>query len=217
MAEKTNITELVFVIDKSGSMAGLESDTIGGFNSVLARNRELEGTAFVTTVLFDTKFNTLHDRVEIARVRDMTRRDYLPGGCTALLDAVGRTVRHIDRIEHYMPESHKADNVVFVIITDGYENSSHEFRYPEVKRMIEEHQEKGWEFLFLGANIDVAAESDRLGIRRENAVEFLQDEVGTANVYEAVAHASCAKRMGMPMGGWASQVREDTKRRKGNH
>ena len=214
MAEKTNITELVFVIDKSGSMAGLEGDTIGGFNSVLSRNRELEGEAFVTTVLFDTHRSTIHDHVSISKVRNMTRRDYVPGGCTALLDAVGKTIEHIDRIERYMPDTHKADNVVFVIITDGYENSSHTFGYPKVKRMIEEHQEKGWEFLFLGANIDVAAESDRLGIKRENVAEYLNDSEGNEAVYRAVAMASCVARAGKPMGNWAANVRADTARRK---
>ena len=212
--EKTNITELVFIIDKSGSMSGLESDTIGGFNSVLTRNREIEGAAFVTTVLFDTRRITLHDRLDIHEVRDMTPRDYMPGGCTALLDTVGHTIEHIDRIEHYMPASHKADNVVFVIITDGYENSSHRFSYPKVKRMIEEHQERGWEFLFLGANIDVAAESSRLGIKAENAVEYLQDGVGTHNVYASVGNATCASRTGRSMSGWSDQVRADTNRRR---
>ena len=144
----------------------------------------------------------------------MTRSDYMAGGCTALLDTVGSTIEHIDRIERYMPQGHKADKVVFVIITDGYENSSHHFNYPQVKRLIESHQEKGWEFLFLGANIDVAAEGGRLGIRRENAVEFVCDSKGNAVVYDAVAGATCRARKAAPMSGWADGVRSDTAQRK---
>ena len=208
-----NITELVFIIDRSGSMAGMEDDTIGGFNSVLEKNRGTEGTAFVTTVLFDHEQLTLHDRVDIREVEPLTRDDYQVRGCTALLDAVGDTVKHIRRVQHYMPKGHKPDHTIVAIITDGMENASRKYRYPEVKHMIEKAQGKGWEFLFLGANID-AAEAGRIGIRRERAARYVNDKVGAPLAYEAVACASVAFREGGSIDdAWAHKVNEDNARR----
>lgn len=204
-AVNPDLAELVFIIDKSGSMAGLEDDTVGGFNAFVADNRRLEGEAVLTTVLFDTDRTTLHDRVDLREVEPMTRSDYRPGGCTALLDAVGSTVEHIGRIQRYMPAGHKPGKTIVAITTDGHENASTRYTYTQVKRLIEECQrEHGWEFLFLGANIDVAAEAGRLGIPQERAAAYTCDDAGTRAMYDAVAQVACASRMGAPMpAGWA--------------
>ncbi|MBR1829553.1 MAG: VWA domain-containing protein [Atopobiaceae bacterium] len=208
--KNSNLTELVFVIDRSGSMAGLEGDTIGGVNAVLAENREVEGDAFVTTVLFDHKIEYLHDHVDLRKVGNLTSKDYYVRGCTALLDAVGDAITHVDRVRHYMPKPFRAKKVIVTIVTDGFENASKRFTYAKVKRLIEEKTAKGWEFIFLGANIDVAAEADRLGIAREYAAPYVSDGVGTQVAYEAVA---CAQKMSRTFGAaapsWADAVRAD--------
>ena len=161
---KNNITELVFILDRSGSMSGLESDTIGGFNSMLRKQKGEPGEAFVTTVLFDTRFERKHDRVKLEDVPELTAHDYIPGGCTALLDAIGDTIRHIVNIHRYAREEDVPEKTVFAIMTDGMENASHRFTRDEVKRMIEHEQEKyGWEFLFLGANIDAVQTAGGIG------------------------------------------------------
>lgn len=162
---KQGLSELVFIIDKSGSMSGLEDDTVGGFNAFVSENKKVEGEAVLTTVLFDTAKTMLHDRVDLAEVKPLERTDYRPGGCTALLDAVGETLEHIARVQRYMPDEYKPEKTIVAITTDGHENASTRYTYDQVKHMIEERQGKdGWEFLFLGANIDVAAEAGRLGI-----------------------------------------------------
>ena len=209
-----NASELVFIIDRSGSMAGLESDTIGGVNGVLAKNRAVEGTAHVTTMLFDNRLEYLHDHVNLKEVENLTEKDYWVRGCTALLDAVAETIIHVEKVQGYLPAEAKADNVIVTIITDGLENASKRHTYAEVKRMIEERTELGWEFLFLGANIDVAAEATRLGIRQENAAPYMSDGVGTAVAYEAVAQANIQSRVcGRVMPSWAKGVREDVAKR----
>ena len=211
---KENLTELVFVIDRSGSMGGLESDTIGGVNATLAKNRAVDGEAYVTTVLFDHEIKYLHDHVNLRKVADLTEKDYSVRGSTALLDAVADAINHTDRVQHYLPKPFRAKNVVVVIITDGYENASRKYRYPEVKRMIEEHREKGWEFLFLGANIDVAAEAGKLGIEIDNAAPYLADSVGQGIAYEAIAHATVSMRnCGSVAPSWADAVRADAAKR----
>lgn len=202
---RRGLSELVFIIDKSGSMAGLVDDTVGGYNAFLDDNRRVEGEAVLTTVLFDTASTTLHDRVDLRNVGPLTRGDYRPGGCTALLDAVGATIEHIARVQRYMPAGHLPEKTIVAIATDGYENSSHRYSYDQVKRLIEERQnEDGWEFLFLGANIDVAAEAGRLGIPTERAAAYSGSGEGTRAMYDAVARVACASRMGAPVpDGWA--------------
>lgn len=208
-------TELVFIVDRSGSMGGLESDTIGGLNAVLQQNRNLEGQVTVSTVLFDDKTEVLHDRIAIQDVKPLTEKDYSVRGCTALLDAVGGSINHIDRVQRYMPAGHKADKVIFVITTDGMENASHRFTYDEVKKKIGQKTEQGWEFLFLGANIDVAAESARLGIAADRMVEYNCDEEGTHAMYDAVACATVGMRQSSSRfaGNWAAPVQADNARR----
>lgn len=214
-----NLTELVFIVDRSGSMAGMESDTIGGVNAVLKRNRELEGDAVVSVVLFNHESKVLRDRMPIKEVPDLTPMDYQVGGCTALLDSVGESIRFIRRVQRYLPEEHRAGKVVFVITTDGYENASRRYTYDRVKAMIEEQTEAGWEFLFLGANIDAAAEAARIGIAYDRAETYTNDSAGNAAMYEAVGDAtvfmraadSAAPRMG---GGWKGAIHRDRKRRR---
>ena len=208
-------TELVFIVDRSGSMGGLESDTIGGINATLAKHRELDGEAFVSIVLFDNHPTVIVDRKPIREVRDLTNRDYQVQGCTALLDALGGSMRHIDRVQRYMPEGHKADQVIFVITTDGLENSSRDFTYAEIKREVERHTEDGWEFLFLGANIDAIDEAGRIGIREDRAATYVADGQGSKVMYDSVAEASCMMRCeSMSVGAaWKSAIEKDVKSR----
>ena len=178
------LTEMVFILDRSGSMSGLENDTIGGFNSMIKKQKK-EGDAIVSTVLFSNDIEILHDRVELKDVKKLTDREYYVTGSTALLDAVGGTIERIKRVQK--TDSRKApDTTLFVIITDGYENSSWEFSYTKVKKLIEKQKEKGWDFLFLGANIDVAEEAEKMGIGRNNAVEYCCDSDGILDMYECV-------------------------------
>lgn len=211
------LTELVFVIDRSGSMGGLESDTIGGVNAVLAKNRNAEGGAFVTTILFDHKIKYLHDHVDLKDVADLTTRDYQVRGCTALLDAVGDAITHVDKVHGYLPESHRPSHTICTIVTDGLENASHAFTYPQIKQLIAQKREMGWEFIFLGANIDVESEADKLGIGRDHAAPYLADSIGTHVAYEAVAKASVRYRArGKIDPHWAREARADVERRGGN-
>ena len=216
---KKSITELAFVVDRSGSMGGLESDTIGGFNATLDRHREAEGDALVTTVLFDNEIVTLHDRLPIAEVAPMTRDDYQVRGCTALLDAIGSTVEHIERVHGYLPDGYVPESTIVVITTDGYENASQKFSYEQVKRLIERKREEGWEFLFLGANIDAVGEAARIGIGADRAATYMADGEGTAVMHEAVADATIAMRAcgsgfgAAPDGSWKRSIERDTRRR----
>ena len=214
---KKGMTEMVFVIDRSGSMTGLESDTIGGFNSTIRQQKEEEGDAIVTTVLFDNRYEVLHDRFDINQIKDMTEKEYYTRGTTALLDALGRSIRKTVNVQRHLPEKERAENVVFVVITDGYENASREFSYRDIRRMIEtEQNEYGWEFLFLGANIDVAAESDRLGIRRDRAVRYMHDDIGTGLVYDTVNDAVKNLRSKKCIDpDWSDKIREDYIKRGG--
>jgi uncharacterized protein YegL len=178
-----NLTELVFIVDRSGSMAGLESDTIGGLNATLAKNREVDGKCIVSIVLFDNESDVLVDRMPLERVPNLVPSQYEVRGCTALLDAVGDAIRYIEKVQHILPESHRAEHVMFAIITDGQENSSTHRTYDQVKRMICAKQEEGWEFVFLGANIDAAAEAGRIGIRADRASRYVSDGAGSAILY----------------------------------
>lgn len=206
-----NLTEIVFILDRSGSMAGLEDDTIGGFNAMIEKQKNEEGDAFVSTILFDNYVEVIHDRVDIRKVRPMTRRDYYVRGCTALLDAVGRTIRHIGNVHKYAREEDRPEKTLFVITTDGMENASREYSYERVRRMIEHEKEKyGWEFIFLGANIDAAREAARFGITEDRAVNYHADSVGTAVIYEAVSEAVCNVRASRPMSDeWRQRVDKD--------
>lgn len=183
---KPNRTELVFILDRSGSMSGLESDTIGGFNAMIQKQGKT-GEVVVTTVLFDDNFELLHDRIPINGISPITDKDYFVGGCTALLDAIGKTIHKIAGVQKHTSEDLRADNVLFVITTDGLENASREFSYEKIREMVEWQKEKyGWEFLFLGANIDAAAAAAKVGINRDRAVDYHADGQGTRLNYREV-------------------------------
>ncbi|WP_432649199.1 vWA domain-containing protein [Huintestinicola sp.] len=197
---KKDLTEIVFILDESGSMFGLKSDTIGGFNSLIEKQKSEKGKAVVSTVLFSTQSRVLHDRVPLERIGKMTDRDYRPGGCTALLDAVGEAVHHIGNVHKYARSEDVPERTVFIINTDGMENASRNYTVSKVKKMISRQQEKyGWEFVFLGANIDAAETAESIGIRRENAVDCCADSVGCAVQYEAMSAAVSGVRKGVKL------------------
>lgn len=185
----TGLTELVFILDRSGSMSGLESDTIGGFNGMIERQKKEGNYINVTTVLFDDRVDIVHDRFPINQVKPLTADDYYVRGCTALLDAVGTSIAKIDNIQSHLSEENRASKVMFVITTDGMENSSIEYTYPTIKKLIEARKEKGWEFLFLGANIDAAAEAEKIGIARNRSVTYENDSEGVSRNFRAVGKA----------------------------
>lgn len=192
---KKNLTELVFILDRSGSMAGLEADTIGGFNAMTQKQRKEPGEALVSTVLFDNETQVIHDRVPLEKVPALTQKEYYVRGCTALLDAVGGAIHHIGNVHKYAREEDRPEKTLFVITTDGIENASRRYTYDKVKAMIEHQREKyGWEFLFLGANIDAAREAARFGIRADRAANYHADHIGTEVIYEAVSEAVCQVR-----------------------
>ena len=212
-----DLTELVFIVDRSGSMGGLESDTIGGINATLAKNRALEGDANVSIVLFDTTVDVIVDRKPIAEVADLTAKDYQVRGCTALLDAVGDSIKHIKRVQGYMPDEYKAGRVIFVITTDGLENASSRYSYADVKKAIEARTEEGWEFIFLAANIDAVVTAEAYGIDSSRAVNYHADEAGTHEVYASVSHAMCNVRETGKVNSdpsWRSRIDEDYNRRR---
>ena len=186
---KENMTELVFILDRSGSMSGLEDDTIGGFNGMLRKQKAENENVSVTTVLFDDKVDIIHDRFPIGIVEPLTEKDYYVRGCTALLDAVGESIHKIENVEEHLPEDYKAEKIIFVITTDGHENSSKRYSYTQIRKMIEAKKEMGWEFLFLGANIDAVGEAEKIGISRNRAVTYENDREGVALNYEVVGSA----------------------------
>ena len=212
---KKNLTELVFILDRSGSMSGLEDDTIGGFNSMIRKQKAEDGEALVSTILFDNYTEVIHDRVDIQKIQPMTHKDYYVRGCTALLDAVGKAIHHIGNVHKYAREEDRPEKTLFVITTDGMENASREYSYDRVKKMIQHEQEKyGWEFIFLGANIDAAKEAARFGITEDRAVNYHADCQGTAVIYEAVSEAVCNVRASRPMSKeWRRRVDEDYQKR----
>lgn len=209
------MTELVFILDRSGSMSGLESDTIGGFNSMIEKQKKEAGETLVSTVLFSNESTVIHDRLPLHRVPRMTEKEYFTRGCTALLDAVGSSIRHIGNIHKYARKEDVPEKTLFIITTDGYENASKSYDYEKVRRMIERQKEKyGWEFLFLGANIDAAAEAKRFGIGADRAVNYKCDEEGTALNYEVIGDAVCSVRACKPLAAdWKMRIDEDVKRR----
>ena len=214
--EKNNITELVFILARSGSMSGLESDTIGGFNSLIEKQKKQEGRCYVSTVLFDDRCEVLYDRVELDKIRSMTDRDYTVRGCTALLDAIGSAIRHIGNIHKYARPEDVPEHTMFVITTDGMENASRSYDSETVKRMIERQKEKyGWEFLFLGANIDAVETARSFGISEDRAVTYCADGVGTRTNFDAVSKTVSCMRASMPINGdWKDEIEEHLKRSK---
>lgn len=210
MNNTNNTTELVFILDRSGSMAGLEEDTIGGFNAMIDKQKRQEGEAYVTTVLFDHEISTLHDRVKLSDLAPLTDRDYTVRGCTALLDAIGQTVQHIKNVHRYIRPEDVPASTVFVITTDGLENASKEFSTAAVKKLIEQQKERGWEFLFLGANIDAVQTAEAFGIAPDRAANFHADRKGTKTVYKAVAEAVCGFRASRAMPReWNREIEDD--------
>jgi len=209
------MTELVFILDRSGSMSGLERDTIGGFNSMIEKQKKEKGAAVVSTVLFDSESVVIHDRIPLDSVPPMTEREYFTRGCTALLDAVGGAIRHIANIHKYARKEDVPERTMFIITTDGYENASRRYGYEKVRRMIEHEKEKyGWEFLFLGANIDAAAEAKRFGISADRAVNYKCDEEGTALNYEVISEAVRSVRTCKALSAdWKKRIDEDILKR----
>ena len=213
---KKNLTELVFILDRSGSMAGLEGDTIGGFNAMIEKQRGEPGEAVISTVLFDNETEVIHDRIPLDRVPRLTEKEYYVRGCTALLDAVGGAIHHIGNVHKYAREEDRPEKTLFVITTDGLENASRRYTYDKVKAMIERQRETyGWEFLFLGANIDAAREAARCGIRADCAADYHADSIGTEAVYESVCEAVCQVRRAAPLkASWKQRIDADFKGRK---
>lgn len=213
---KKNLTELVMILDRSGSMGGLESDTIGGYNSMLRKQRETDGEVLVSTVLFDDRSEVLYDRVPLEKLPLMTEKEYYVRGCTALLDAIGGAIRHIGNIHKYAREEDRPEKTIFVITTDGMENASREYSYERVKKMVEHQKERyGWEFLFLGANIDAIETAGRFGISADRAANYNSDAMGTALNYQVLAETVCQMRVSAaPVGaGWKRRIEEDYRRR----
>ena len=208
---KKNLTELVFILDRSGSMHGLEGDTLGGFNSMLEKQKEEEGDAYVSTILFNDRSVVIHDRVDIKKVDPMTKEQYRVGGCTALLDAVGGAIHHIGNIHKYAREEDIPGKTLFVIITDGLENASHQYTLSKVKQMISREQQKyGWEFLFLGANIDAVSTARSIGIGEDRAVKYCCDEQGTALNYDAIGKVASCLRQNLEVSRfWKSEIEKD--------
>ncbi len=209
------LTEIVFILDRSGSMNGLEEDTIGGFNSLIAKERNREGEALVSTVLFDSSTEVIHDRVRIEDVKPLTQNEYFVRGCTALLDAVGGAIHHIVNVHRYARSEDVPERTLFVITTDGMENASRFYTREKVRAMIEKQQkEHSWEFLFLGANIDAVEEAGKIGIGKDRAVEYVSDSRGTRLNYEAVSIAVRDYRSGNGINrDWGESVRSYRKRK----
>ncbi len=214
---KKGLTEMVFILDRSGSMAGLEGDTIGGFNSMIRRQREAEGEALVSTVLFSNESIVIHDREDVRRVEPLTERQYRVGGSTALIDALGQAVHHIGNVHKYAREEDVPEHTIFVITTDGMENASHRYTADQVRAMVKRQSEKyGWEFLFLGANIDAVETASHYGIGADRAVTFRSASAGQALNYQEVGEAVRCVRANRPLdGGWKRKIEEDFARRSG--
>ena len=212
---KKNLTELVFILDRSGSMSGLESDTIGGFNAMIAKQKKAEGEAYVSTVLFDNESVVIHDRVDIQRIEPMTDKQYSVRGCTALLDAVGKAIHHIGNVHKYAREEDRPEHTLFVITTDGMENASRSYTAERVRQMIERQKSRyGWEFIFLGANIDAVETARHFGIDKNRAVSYRSDHEGTRLNYEVISDAVSQLRCQAALSDeWKERIEEDVRRR----
>lgn len=212
---RKNLTEVVFILDRSGSMSGLEADTIGGFNSMIEKQKKAEGEALISTVLFDNISEVIHDRVSVQNIKPMTDEDYTVRGCTALLDAIGGAIHHIGNVHKYARAEDVPEHTMFVITTDGMENASCRYDSERVKKMIEHQKEKyGWEFLFLGANIDAVETARHFGISEDRAVNYHSDSEGTQLNYEVLSDAICAVRCSAPLGSnWKKRISEDYEKR----
>ena len=215
---KKGLTELVFILDRSGSMSGLEADTIGGYNAMLERQKNECGDAIITTVLFDDNYELLHDRINLRGIAPITDKEYFVRGSTALLDAVGKTINKIGNVQKHTGDDERAEHVMFVITTDGMENASREFGYEKIRQMIERQKSKyGWEFIFLGANIDAIATAERFGISKERATNYNADSKGTLLNYEVISDTvSCFRASKAIQENWKGRVEEDYKQRRGN-
>ena len=214
---KKGLTELVFILDRSGSMSGLEGDTIGGYNAMLEKQKKEPGEAVITTVLFDDRYELLHDRINIRGIEPITEKEYYVRGTTALLDAVGRTIGKIGNVQKHTAEDERAENVMFVITTDGMENASREYSYEKIRWMIEHQKSKyGWEFIFLGANIDAIDTAGRFGIGQDRAVNYNADSEGTLLNYEVISETvSCLRACREISEDWKDRIEEDYKKRGG--
>ena len=214
---KKNLTELVFILDKSGSMSGLEKDTIGGFNSMLEQQRKVDGECVITTVLFDNRYELLHDRIDIRAVQPITGKEYFVGGSTALLDAIGRTIHKIDTAQKNTTEEYRAEKVMFVIITDGEENASRCYSSAQIRQMIQHQKERyGWEFIFLGANIDAVETAGRFGIDADRAVDYVPDGEGTELNFRMMSETVATFReCGAVPTACLDEIRKDMKKRGG--
>ena len=213
---ENNVTELVFILDRSGSMSGLESDTIGGFNSLIEKQRKQDGECYVSTVLFDDESEVIHDRVRLADIEPMTDKEYYVRGCTALIDAIGGAIHHVQNIHKYARPEDVPAHTMFVITTDGLENASRKYSSSEVKRMVERQKELGWEFLFIGANIDAVETAKHFGIGADRAVDYTADAKGTSVVYESVADTVGCMRSGRAIRPcWSKKIKEDHEKRRG--
>jgi uncharacterized protein YegL len=212
---KKGLTELVFILDKSGSMGGLESDTIGGYNSMLEKQKAVTGDCHITTVLFDNDYELLHDRLDIRAVSPITENEYCIGGTTALIDAIGKTIHKIGNAQKHTADSYRAEKVMFVIITDGYENSSREYSSSRVKHMIEQQKNRyGWEFVFLGANIDAVETAGRYGIDADHAQNYHADRGGVELNFQVVSEAAaCYRERGAMPERWNEKIEHDYRSR----
>ena len=208
---KKNLTEIIFILDRSGSMSGLEADTIGGFNSMIEKQKKADGEALISTVLFDNVSEVIHDRVSVLDIQPMTDKDYTVRGCTALLDAIGGAIHHIGNIHKYARAEDVPEHTLFVITTDGMENASRHYNAERVKQMIERQKARyGWEFLFLGANIDAVETARHFGIGADRAVNYHSDSAGTQLNYEVLSEAICAVRGSVQLGAdWKKRIDED--------
>lgn len=216
---KKNLTEIVFILDRSGSMSGLEKDTIGGFNAMIEKQKKAEGEALISTVLFNHESEVIHDRVGVQTIQSMTDKDYMVGGCTALLDAIGQAIHHIGNVHKYARDEDVPEHTIFVITTDGMENASQRYSSNKVKQMIERQKEKhGWEFLFLGANIDAVETARGFGIAQDRAVNYHADSVGTQLNYQVVSDAICAVRSSAPLDAdWKKRIDENYEQRESQY
>ena len=207
---KKGLTELVFILDRSGSMAPLTEDTIGGFNSMISRQQKEEGECLVSTVLFSNESAVIHDRIPLSEVPVLTDREYWAGGCTALYDAVGSAIRHIETIHRYAREEDVPEKTLFVITTDGLENASHKFSGRDVRRMVEKMKEsRGWEFIFLAANIDAEETAEKIGISRDLAMNYTADKKETARLFRRIGRTVGAARACAPEEEFKAALRDE--------